>query len=271
MSRNLRSFIREKKIECNDYVEVDIIPRTREQEMTVKGKRPKKTKVSEPKQKNLNDKNARRYLIQVGNGNFGEGDFHVTATYSAKNLPATVKEAEREIINYLRRVEYMRKKKGLSPLKYILVTEYRMSKSEEEKPIRIHHHIIMNGGLERDLVEDIWSRRKKKGEKKGERIGYINADRLQPNENGIEALCKYITKDPQGKKRWSSSRNLERPYSRNNDHKYSKKKIERLAKDPEHRAFFEKEYDQYEITSIEPIYNEETGWSFYLKMWKRKD
>ena len=36
---------------------------------------------------------------------------------------------------------------------------------------------------------------------------WVNADRLQMNENGIEGLCKYIVKDPQGKKRYSSSRN----------------------------------------------------------------
>ena len=58
-------FEREKKTDCGDYREVDVIPRTDNAEKAVKGKRGKKKKVTEPKQKDLNDKNARRYLVQL--------------------------------------------------------------------------------------------------------------------------------------------------------------------------------------------------------------
>jgi hypothetical protein len=71
-------FIREKKITCNDYGEVDIIPRTDNGERAVKGKRGKRTRETEPKQKDLNDKNSKRYLVQMGNGNFGIGDIHLS-------------------------------------------------------------------------------------------------------------------------------------------------------------------------------------------------
>lgn len=64
-------FEREKKTDCGDYREVDIIPRTNHAEKAVKGRRGKKKKVTEPKQRDLNDKNAKRYLVQLGNGNFG--------------------------------------------------------------------------------------------------------------------------------------------------------------------------------------------------------
>ena len=72
---------------------------------------------SEPKQKNLNDRNARRYFIQLGNLNFGDDPdaLHVSATYSPKYLPATVEDAEREATNYLRRISYRREKEGLPP------------------------------------------------------------------------------------------------------------------------------------------------------------
>ena len=82
-------FYREKKVDCRDYREVDIIPRTDNAERAVKGKRGKRQKVTEPKQKDLNDKNARRYLVQLGNGNFGIGDLHVTCTYADEELPET--------------------------------------------------------------------------------------------------------------------------------------------------------------------------------------
>lgn len=273
----MRTFVREKKIYCGGhYREVDIFTYTDGQKIAAsRGKRSKKVKESPPKQKNLNDKNARRYLVQLGNLNFGADPdaLHVTATYSAKNLPATVEDAEKEATNFLRRVQYARKKEGLPPLKYILVTAYSTAKNSE-KPTRIHHHIVMNGGLDRDTVEDLWRKRKRKGQKKGDKIGFCNADRLQADENGITALCTYLAKQPGGKKRWSSSKNLERPTSRTNDGKYNHRQIERWAKERPPREFWEKKYPGWTLTDddhgVSYEYNDYTGWSIYLKLRKRE-
>lgn len=272
-------FIREKKVDCRNYREVDVIPRTDNAERAVKGKRGKRQKVTEPKQKDINDKNARRYLVQLGNGNFGIGDLHVTCTYTDDNLPDTEEEAERIVGNYLRRIAYRRKKLNLPPLKYILVTEYGCSK-DGKKITRIHHHIIMNGGQSRDEVEMMWTVERINWRKYNtepeymdqvKKLGWVNADRLQLDKNGIEALCMYVTKNPHGKKRWSSSRNLERPVQQPNaDHKYSKKQVETLAQSNDQgREFFEKQFPDYTISEIKPEYYEETGWHIYLKMWKK--
>jgi len=267
-------FYREKKVDCGRYREVDIIPRTDSAERAVRGKRRKRQRVSEPKQKDLNEKNSKRYLVQLGNGNFGAGDLHVTLTYSAKHLPRTVEEAERRIGNYLNRVAYRRKKLGLPPLKYILVTEYGYAKDDpdhEGSPVRIHHHVIMNAGLDRDEVEMMWTA--ERINYTVERLGYVHADRIQINENGIEALCKYVMKNPRGKKRWSSSRNLVRPVEQPPaDHKHTKKKVEALAKSNDRGLdFFQKRFPGYTIAEIRPEYYEETGWHIYLKMWKKPE
>ena len=304
-------FIREKKTDCADYREVDIIPRTEKAEEAARGKRGKRRKAKKPKQNALNDKNAKRYLVQLGNGNFHVGDLHTSCTYSVDNLPGTVEEAEKIVGNYLRRIANRRQKLGLEPLKYILVTEYKFSKDGEQLK-RIHHHIIMNGGMDRDEVEMMWTAQRVNWKKADspdkaeaaayrdsvEKMGWVNADRLQMNENGIEGLCKYIIKDPQGKKRYSSSRNLERPEtkredskpqeaadkslwkaSRNleeptekcNDFKYSKAKVEQLAKSADGGlSEFQKIYADYNITSCEAVYYEQTGWHIYLKMWRKK-
>lgn len=272
-------FIREKKTDCGEYREVDVIPRTDNAEKAVKGKRGKKKKVTEPKQKDLNDKRARRYLVQLGNGNFAIGDLHVSCTYSKQNLTDSIEEAEKIVTNYLRRISYRRQKLGLDPLKYILVTEYKFSK-DGEMLTRIHHHIIMNGGLSRDEVEMMWTNTRINWKKTKEpeycagieQLGWVNADRLQMNENGIEGLCKYITKDPKGKKRWSSSRNLKRPIEHPPaDSKYSKKKVEHLAKSNDcGKEFFEKQFPDFRIAEVRPEFYEETGWHIYLKMWRKK-
>lgn len=275
-------FYREKKVDCGEYREVDIITRTDDAERATKGKRGKRCKVSTPKQKNLNEKNAKRYLVQVGNGNFGPGDLHISATYSPENLPDTLEEAEKNVTNFLHRVAYRRRKLGLPPLKYILVTEYAYPADDTEgKPVRIHHHIIMNGGLDRDAVELMWTKKRinwKRFEADKaygdtvDRLGWVNADRIQTNENGVEALCRYIMKNPKGKKRWSSSRNLVRPVEQPPaDHKYSRRQVERLAKLGDHgRDFFQKKFPAYEITEVRPEYYDETGWHIYIKMWKKK-
>ena len=165
----MRTFIREKKIYCGkSYREVDIFQYTDAQYRATRRTRSKKVRESEPKQKNLNDINARRYFIQLGNLNFGDDPdaLHVSATYSPKYLPATVEDAEREATNYLRRISYRREKEGLPPLKYLLITSYT-TKRNSDTPVRIHHHIVMNGGLDRDTVEELWRKRKRKGQKKG--------------------------------------------------------------------------------------------------------
>ncbi len=256
-------FYREKKIDTGSYREVDIIPRTSAaEEVAKRGTRSKKKKVSRPQQQSLNEKNSKRYLLELANGNFGEGDLHVTCTYSDEFLPKTVKDAEREINNYLRRISYRRKKLGLDPLKYILVTEYKLS--DEGFTKRIHHHIIMSAGLNRDEVESIWSKR-------GQMLGFVNADRIQTGKDGLEALTRYLTKDPQGRKRWTSSRNLVRPVERTNDYKYRISKIESLAKQVDKSwQYFDEKYPKYEITKIESVFYEDTGWHIYLRMWKKE-
>ncbi len=281
MCGGIDMFIREKKIDCGQYREVDIIPRTDNAERAVKGKRGKRIRVTAPKQKDINEKNARRYLVQLGNGNFGKGDFHVSLTYSADNLPSTVEAAEKFVGNYLRKVSRRREKLGVEPLKYILVTEYKHTK-DGSSITRIHHHIIMNGGLNRTEIEAMWTKERINWKKAQNdlnyfdeinQIGWANADRIQVDENGIEALCKYITKEPQGKKRWSSSRNLIRPEQMPNaDSKYSKAKITRLATSADAgKKYFEKQFPLYQIVSVQPVYYDETGWHIYLKMWKKDD
>lgn len=266
--KKVRNFVREKKIYCGDkYLEVDIIPRT-EAEKPRKGIRSKKKQESMPKQKNLNEKNARRYFIQLINANFDKEDMHTTVTYNKDHLPGSIKEAEKEIQNYLRRISYKRKKEGLPPLKYILVTEYDIGQ-EEEKPVRIHHHIIMNGGLDRDTIEELWRKPRKKGQNQGDKLGYANTARLQPNEFGLEAIARYLTKatKSKGKRRWSCSQNLIKPWSRSNDHKYSRRMVEKIAKNEANNPdFWGKQYPGYQLTECRPEYNDFTGWSLYLKL-----
>ena len=170
-------------------------------------------------QKNLNEKNAKKNLIRKINANFNENDLCITLTY--KGTVPDEEQARRDIQNYLKRVRAYRKKNDMEELKYIYVIEFENGEGRKKK--RIHHHVIMNG-MDRDEAERLWKN------------GYANTRRLQPDEYGLEALARYIVKDPQGKKRWSASRNLKQPKVTTADTKFTKRMAERLVEDFETAA-----------------------------------
>ena len=121
----------------------------------------------------------------------------------------------------------------------------------------MHHHIVISGDVGRDNAEKLWKK------------GRANADRLQADEFGYEALARYISKDPQGKKRWTQSRNLKQPTIRVSDYKYSNRKVNQLATNQGDKTEFEKLYPGYIYTSYEVQINEVTAGTYiYLKMRK---
>ena len=282
-----KSFVREKKIYCGEeYLEVDIVHVTN----TPEAGKEKKGK-SSARQKNLNDKRSKRRFVQIANTNFGADDLHISATYNEKHLPVTLEEAERNVHNFLNKVKRKMKRETGQDLKYMLVTEYTPEDEEEQqltlegiedkstKAVRIHRHIIINGGVSRDDLELMWSKTRinwKKAKdpeyrKNVDCLGFVNCDRLQPNENGIEGLVNYINKRKKGCKKWSTSMNLKKPKVKKNDSKYSYRKVCTLAKTPEDKDYWRKAYKGYEPTKIDFQYNDYTGWSVYLKMRKVRD
>ncbi|SET56138.1 hypothetical protein SAMN05660297_02770 [Natronincola peptidivorans] len=243
---------REKKIYSGGMLEVEIYPISKNQK---KQPRAKKEKLSLPKQKKLNDKNAKKHLIRLINTNFTDKDLAVHLTYIDKELPKSEEEARKDVTNYIRRVKHYRKKNGLETLKYIAVIEYK-EKEEEGKEVRLHHHIVMSG-MDRDIVEELWTK------------GRANADRLKADEFGYEGLARYITKDPRGSKRWTQSKNLKQPKVKVNDSKYSRKKIEKIVTSQEDKEFFTKLYPGYFLNSCKVDINEITaGTHIYIKMRK---
>lgn len=244
---------REKRIYSGNILEVEIYPVSIRE---VKQPRREKTKLSTPKQRNLNDKNARKHLSRLINANFTDKDLAVHLTYRDEELPDSEEEARRDVTNFIRRLRYHRRKNNLTAeFKYIAVIEYK--ESEDGKKVRMHHHIIMTGDMDRDMVEEIWGK------------GWVNTKRLQADEYGYEALANYISKDPKGKKRWTGSRNLKQPVVKVSDYKYTKRKVEEISRCPEDRETFETLYPEYIFNNCKVSVNEYTaGIYLYIKMRK---
>lgn len=160
----------------------------------------------------LNEERSKRKLVQLADANFTDQDIHLTLTY--RQAPK-YEDAQKDVKNFLRTVKRKREQRGMAPLKYI----YTIEGDDDGTRERIHVHMLMSGGIRREELEEIWAR------------GYANADRLQPNENGLEAIARYITKQQKNRRKWCRSRNLKQPKQRTSDSKVSNARVKRLATD----------------------------------------
>lgn len=268
----MKSFYRERRHVCGKtiasakYQEVDIYPMTgtdasKDYDKEAAAHRRLPTRKA---QANLNDRNARRHLVQLVITNFDERDLHVTLTYGPGQEPTTEAEARRDRDNFVRRLAAAKKKAGGAPLKYIIVTEHKdADPAAGIKGIRYHHHVILSCGLDRDKIESLWAR-------KGERLGRCNADRLQFEHGSIEALARYLLKDAKRSRRWKQSRGLAQPKSpRPADCKYTRRGVEKIARDSamlHDPDFWARKYPGWILNEAEARYTDALGWYIYLKM-----
>ena len=140
-------------------------------------------------------------------------------------------------------------------MEYIFITE------QGAKNGGIHHHILVkNVGIARDELELRWHK-----------LGNANSKKIRENNNGIEQLANYLQKEPAGKKRWKNSKGLIRPWLSVSDDKYSRRKIDKLAKMPPDceavREHWERQFPGYVLYECQHYFNQVTAkWSIYLKM-----
>ena len=238
----MRCLYREKKHFCGEYLEVDIFPVFERQ----RG-RSKKRKPTSETMKKLNQRNAERKLIRLLNTNFTKEDIRFDLTYDSDHCPDSPEGAQREMQNFLRRVKRYRAKNGLPELKYIAVTEVG------SKGGRVHHHIVMSGGISINTLAEIWGR------------GYTTAKPLQFDEQGLAGIAVYLLKaEPVLSKRWSASRNLEQPKVSERDGRLPKYKVKEWHDSGyDNRSEIEKAYEGYSLSEVKPYYNEING-GYYL-------
>lgn len=158
-------------------------------------------------QQELNDKQAQRRLMRLINVNFDgrHGDMFVTLTHTPG---IEEEEARTEVGKMIKRMRALRKRKGLEDIKYILITECQSGKW--------HHHLIINHGLSLEEIQELWGKR-----------GRTNASILSDTYTYGD-LARYLVKTEKARKgsdnpenvklqrrkygrRWSSSKNLEKP------------------------------------------------------------
>ena len=201
-----------KEIRSGDQLELEIYPEyTRQQAGRIPTEAMRRW--NRKARQNLNEKNSRKMCERVINANFTSRDIWATFTYDEGHVPGTMEEAIRNMQNYIRRLNSFRKKHGLPNVRYVYTTEV------SDKG-RYHHHMVMDGDMPMDDVERIWT--------KGRRN---QVRRLSKDKDGLTGMAMYITKEKKGKgkKKWTSSRGLEKPKETVNHYKFSKKDVQMAA------------------------------------------
>lgn len=216
-------------------------------------RRAKKTNVTPEKQQRLNQERSIRHLIMLVDGNYTAEDIHLTLTYSQA---PDYDRAKKDVRNFLLKVKRIREKRGLPELKYI----YTIEGDEDGRKQRIHIHLLMNGDMDREELEKIWAK------------GYANADRLRPDENGMEAIARYLVKQQKNRRKWCASRNLKQPKSRTSDSRCSNARVKRIAFNIRNEAKneMEKIYPGYQFVKIAVRYSDVVDGAYIRCVMRKK-
>lgn len=212
-----------------------------------KGCRKRKTNPTSEVQQQLNERYAKEKIVFLLNNNFTENDYAIHLTYDKQHIPQDFDDAAHEEDKFIRRLRRTLKKLGIE-LKYYSALE------EGAKSGRLHHHLVISGGLPISALAKLWGN------------GYVQVKPLQFNETGITDLGNYISKETKGKKRLKHSRNLKMPIERKRDGRISKKKLNDIVNyNIDLNDFCRKLYIGYELADMDRFYNDVNG-NFYIRL-----
>lgn len=238
-----------KTVKAGTKMDVEVYP-----EYTRLPSEAQRTQRSREAQRNLNDANSRKACDRLINANFTEHDYWLTLSYNDLYLPDCIERAQKDVQNWIKRVNRRRTKEGCKSgnAKYIYVIEHGESKSKH-RSVRCHIHVIMDGGLPMEEVLGLWT------------AGRTHGRCLAMGEDGLSGLAQYITKDsPTAKKRWCASKGLRRPIEHKNHRTFRRRRVEKLALSPGLMAAeMEKQYPSYWYVRGEVRWNGING-QFYL-------
>lgn len=243
---------RTKTTRAGKRLEVDIYPVFGYQDRM--RARAAKQQITPETMRRVNLSNAKRRIVQLADANFTEEDIHLTLTYEN---PPIYSRCQRDVVNFLAAVKRRRARKGLPELKYIYVIE----DDEDGIKKRIHVHILMSGGMSREELEKLWAK------------GYANADRLQPDERGLEAVARYLVKSQRNRRKWSCSKNLKKPDVRVSDCKLSNAKVKKIARNLPNEAkdIMRKAYPGYEFVECKVKFSDQVDGCYIRALMRKVD
>lgn len=276
--------IRTKTIRAGDSLEVESFPLLRIAPAASAERKKRGTSIA---QQRLNLNNARKRLQRYAETNFTAKDYVLHPTYDygfidrgftnmrqaaaeweKRGFPLDEDMARRKIKNYIARIRRLIKRRGGNPrdFKYIYVIESTKEPRDGDfnaLPAHYHYHMIissMDGLITIEDLNALWS------------YGYTKAEPLDFRYNGLEGLCKYITKQRRFTRRWAHSQNLREPDITTSDRKISRRRAAAIAADVQANArqIFEAIYPDYALENCEVKYSDFIAGAYiYARMRRR--
>lgn len=271
--------IRYDNIIAGDRLEVKLYP-THSKSGNRISEGPKSDKTPEQMQEE-NEKKAALKFVRECAANFNENDFIISCDYDPRFAPSTPEELHRDISNFIRRVKYLRKKKGLSnkKFKYKFALHCEKYKSGFKKGMNNYHfhgYITGGEGITTKDIKNLWT------------YGTSGkVDYYDPEHNNPDGFAWYAAtgstkqKDsangrnnlPKGTRKYVSSQNCKPPkIEPKKDAKISKKKLADIAEHRvEDRAYWESKYPSYHFVNMDAVYNKINGYYYVtVLMYKKK-
>lgn len=248
---------RTRTTKAGPMLDVEIFPRYgRENKQRLREAR---KNLTPDKVRQNNMERAKRLVGGIIDANFTAEDVIAHLTYEAKEWP-TYERVQKDVRNYIDKIKRRRKKAGLPELKYLFVVE-GFEPGKEKRP---HVHMIMNAGIDREELESIWGK------------GKARTRHLEPNDEGMIAVARYMMKENRAGHRWAGSQNLKRPDRRESDTKVSNRRVrliaeEELTETNRARQIVERLYPGYEMVKISVRGNEIVPGVYIRSILKRKE
>ena len=221
-------------------------------------------------QEEVNRNRTRKRVRRICENNFSQEDYFWTGTYDypryapgfanpadilremqENGCPGDDGDVRRDFKNFLRMLQRRVKQAGHDPkeVRYLYVIESTHEPNEEDMsglPAHYHIHALIHApGLNRAGIEACWKK------------GYSNTKQLDFRSNGIEGLCKYLTKQRRFMRRWACSRNSKQPEEKKSYRKISRRRAAEIAADVQYRGreILEKLYPGYRVEEVTVKYS----------------
>lgn len=231
---------KEKTVAAGDMLFVAVYAQHRK----AGARRGKFRETSEVQAKN-NERRSREYLTWLIHCNFDKTGMIVHLTYADGWYPESEARFEKDVRNYLARLGRIYRKAG-AEFKWVCVRAFG------EKG-RCHVHLYCSGGVDRETVEAAWG------------MGRANVERLQFNACGVVDLSRYTWNQRHaGKRRWSGSRNLDKPVEKTDMTRYSAAALREIAECGNPHKIFADRYPGYWLAEFPSVEKNEVNGSLYM-------
>lgn len=148
-----------------------------------------------------NRKKSEKHFVRLVNTNFTSKDYYVTLTYDNEHLPSCFEAAQNNLDNYTRRL-----KRGNPQAKIISVTGYG------KKSGRLHHHLIISGVAEADIINK-WNGGAVVRAEKLRAHNFYNGKDCGEDFTGLALYMFAHTPTDHKGKRWKQTKSIQQPYS----------------------------------------------------------